>query len=186
MAQHPYHSNQIHVILRTRVAPLSLMQTAERSIRAEMPFAAVRFTTMDRMVNDSVATQRFRANLMIGFACVALVLAIVGVYGTIAYTVRQRTFEIGIRMAFGAQKRTILAGVLQSAARLAIIGILIGLPISLLLTRTVKSMLSGVAPTDPVSIASAALILIATALAAALIPGLRATKVDPMAALRVD
>ncbi|HWW97916.1 MAG TPA: ABC transporter permease, partial [Edaphobacter sp.] len=186
MAQHPYHSNQIHVVLRTRVKPLSIMEPAERAIRSVMPFAALQFTTMDRMVNDSVATQRFRADLMIGFAFVGLLLAVVGVYGTIAYTVRQRTFEIGIRMAFGAQKNAILAGVLKGAARLALIGIAIGIPLSLLLTRSLTAMLAGVAPTDPVSIAFAALILIATALAAALIPGLRAMKVDPMTALRVD
>jgi putative ABC transport system permease protein len=186
MAQHPYHSNQIHVVLRTRVKPLSIMQPAERAIRSVMPFAALQFTTMDRMVNDSVATQRFRADLMIGFAFVGLLLAVVGVYGTIAYAVRQRTFEIGIRMAFGAQKNAILAGVLKGAARLALIGIAIGIPLSLLLTRSLTAMLAGVAPTDPVSIAFAALILIATALAAALIPGLRAMKVDPMTALRVD
>jgi predicted permease len=186
MAQHPYHSNQIHVVLRTAVKPLSVMQPAERTIRSAIPFAALRFTTMDRMVNDSVATQRFRADLMLGFAFVGLLLAIVGVYGTIAYTVRQRTFEIGIRMAFGAQKHTILADVLKSAARLALLGIAIGLPVSLLLTRSVTAMLAGVRPTDPISIAAAALILVATALAAALIPGLRAMKVDPMTALRVE
>ena len=186
MAQHPYYANQIHIVLRTRVTPLSLMPPADHTIRAVIPFAALRFTTMDRMLNDSVATQRFRADLMLGFAFVGLLLAIVGVYGTIAYTVRQRTFEIGIRMAFGAQKQAILAGVLKGAAVLALIGIGIGLPVSLLLSRSLTAMLAGVAPTDPISIASAALILIATALAAALIPGWRATQVDPMAALRVD
>ena len=186
MGQHPYYANQIHIVLRTRVTPLSLMPPVERTIRGVIPFAALRFTTMDRMINDSVATQRFRADLMLGFASVGLLLAIVGVYGTIAYTVRQRTFEIGIRMAFGAQKQAILAGVLRGAALLALIGIAIGLPVSLLLTRSLTAMLSGVAPSDPVSLASAALILIATALAAALIPGWRATQVDPMTALRVE
>ncbi|KAA6460257.1 ABC transporter permease [Acidobacteria bacterium AB60] len=186
MAQHPYYANQIHVVLRTSVTPLSIMRPAEHIIRAAIPAAALRFTTMDRMVNDSVATQRFRADLIIGFAAVGLLLAMVGVYGTIAYTVRQRTFEIGVRMAFGAERAAILAGVLRGAGRLALLGVGIGLPVSILLARAASPMLAGVRPSDPISLITAACILLITALTAALIPGYRATQVEPMSALRVE
>ena len=113
-------------------------------------------------------------------------LAMLGVYGTMAYSVAQRTFEIGIRMAFGAEKSTILRNVLQHAAKLACLGIAAGLLISLLLARLVTGMLVGVHPMDPLSLATAAILLLLTALAAAFAPGWKATHVDPMAALRAQ
>ena len=109
-----------------------------------------------------------------------------GVYGTMAYSVAQRTFEIGIRMAFGAEKSTILRNVLKHAAKLACFGIAAGLLISLFLARLVAGMLVGVRPMDPLSLASAALMLMLTALAAAFAPGWKATHVNPMVALRAE
>ena len=113
-------------------------------------------------------------------------LAMLGVYGTMAYSVAQRTFEIGIRMAFGAEKSVILRGVLQHAAKLACIGIAAGLALSLLLTHLVASMLVGVRPMDPASLAAAASLLLLTALAAAFAPGWKATRIQPMGALRAQ
>ena len=186
MAQHPYYANQIHVVLRTRVRPLSVMSAARRTMRSVNPTAALRFSTMDRMVSNSVAAHRFRAEMTVGFALVALLLAAMGVYGTIAYSVTQRTFEIGIRMAFGADRFVIMLDVVKSAAWLAVWGIAIGLAMSLMLTRSLTAMLADVRPADPASIGAAAMILMATALLAGLVPGWRAMRVEPTTALRAD
>jgi len=186
MTQHLYYANQIHIVLRTRVRPLSVMPEAQRTIRNVNPLAALRFTTMDRMVSNSFAAHRFRAVLMVSFAMVALLLATMGVYGTIAYTVAQRTFEIGLRMAFGANQFVIMLDVVKSAAWLAVGGIAIGLALSLMLTRSLTAMLADVRPVDPASIGAAAVILMTTALLAGLVPGRRAMRVEPMTALRAD
>ena len=186
MAQHPFYSNQIHIVLRTEVARLTVMRAVEEIIRRANPLIAMRFTTMDAMVNQSVAAERFRAVLLSAFAGVGLLLAMLGVYGTLAYSVTQRTFEIGIRMAFGAEKSTILQTVLAHAARLTCFGIALGLLMSLLLVRLVNSLLVGVKPYDPGSLAAAALLLLAAALLAAFAPGWKATHVDPMVALRSE
>jgi putative ABC transport system permease protein len=184
MTQHPYFANQIHIVLRTEVKQLTLLNAVQQTIAGVNPFIAMRFTTMDAMVNMSIATERFRAALISSFAGVGLLLAMLGVYGTMAYTVAQRTFEIGVRMAFGAERGTILGTVLVHAAKLAGCGIAVGLVLSLMLARLVTSMLVGVRPSDPVSLCVASLLLLLTALAAALAPGWRATHVDPMVALR--
>jgi len=186
MTQHPFFGNQIHIVLRTEVKPLALMNTVKEKIAGVNPFIALRFTTMDAMVNKSLAVERFRAALITSFAGVGLLLAMLGVYGTMAYSVAQRTFEFGIRMAFGAEKGAILHTVLEHAAKLACYGIATGLVLSLLLARLVTSMLVGVRPTDPVSVGVAALLLLLTALAAAFVPGWKATHADPMAALRAE
>lgn len=186
MTQHPTYANQIHIVLRTRIKPPSVMLAAQRTVRSVNPLAALRFTTMDSMVSNSVAVHRFRAVLTVGFALVALLLATMGVYGTIAYTVTQRTFEIGIRMAFGADKSVIMIDVVKGAAWLALWGIAIGLALSLMLTRSLTAMLADVRSADPASIGAAAMILMATALLACLVPGWRAMRVEPMTALRAD
>ena len=186
MAQHPFYANQIHIVLRTEVKPLTLMNGVQKKIAETNPLIALRFTTMDAMVNKSIAAERFRAVLISSFAGVGLLLAMLGVYGTMAYSVAQRTFEIGIRMAFGAEKGAILRTVLEHAAKLACCGIAVGLVLSLILAQLVTSMLVGVRPMDPVSLGVATLLLFLTALAAAFAPGWRATHVDPMAALRAE
>ena len=186
MAQHPYFANQIHIVLRTEVKPLTLLNTVQRQIAQVNPAIATRYTTMDAMLDQSIAVQRFRSALISSFAGVGLLLAMLGVYGTMAYSVAQRTFEIGIRMAFGAERGIILRSVLQHATKLACIGIAAGLVLSLILARLVTGMLVGVSPIDPLSLAAAALLLLLTALAAAFAPGWRATRVNPMVALRAE
>lgn len=186
MTQHPFYANQIDIVLRTDVKPLTLMNSVQEKIVKMNPSIALRFTTMASLVNQSVAVDRFRAVLISSFAAIGLLLAVLGVYGTVAYTVTQRTFEIGIRMAFGADRSTILRTVLAHVAKLALWGIAGGMVLSLTLARLVTSMLVGVRPMDPVSLASAASLLFLTALAAALAPGWKATHVDPMAALRTE
>lgn len=186
MTQHPFYANQIHIVLRTKVKPITLMNNVQAEILQVNPLIATHFTTMDDMLNTSIAAERFRAVLISSFAGVGLLLAMLGVYGTMAYSVARRTFEIGIRMAFGAEKNVILRGVLQHAAKLACIGIAAGLALSLLLTHLVASMLVGVRPMDPASLAAAASLLLLTALAAAFAPGWKATRIQPMGALRAQ
>jgi predicted permease len=186
MAQHPFYANQIHVVLRTSVKPLTLMNGVKEKIAQVNPFIALRFTTMDEMMNESMAVERFRAVLISSFAGVGLLLAMLGVYGTMAYSVAQQTFEIGIRIAFGAEKGVILRTVLQHAAKLACCGIAAGLVLSLIFARMVASMLVGVRPMDPVSLGLASSLLLLTALAAALAPGWKAMRIEPMAALRAE
>jgi predicted permease len=186
MTQHPYFANQIHVVLRTGVKPLSLMSGVDGKIAALAPQMARKYTTMDAMVDKSVGTERFRATLVSLFAGVGLLLAMLGVYGTVAYAVTQRRFEFGVRMAFGAERGTILRSVLGHASRMACVGIVLGVALSVGLARLVESMLVGVRPTDPVSLGMVAGLLLMTALGAALWPGWSATRVDPMVALRAE
>jgi predicted permease len=186
MAQHPFYATQVHIVLRAKVAPLSLMKPVQAAIRDTNPRIATKFTTMDAMVGESIAAERFRSALISSFAGVALLLAMLGVYGTMAYSVAQRTFEIGVRMAFGAERQAVVRMILWQAARLACYGIALGLVLSLALTRLISSMLVGVSAFDPVSLAAAVALLVVTATMAAVVPAWRAARVDPMAALRAE
>ncbi len=186
MTQHPFYANQIHVVLRTSVKPLSLMSVVDEQIAKTNPMIARRYTTMDAMLDKSIATERFRAVLITWFAGVGLLLAMLGVYGTVSYAVTQRRLEFGIRMAFGAERGAILRSVLGHATKLAAVGVVVGVGLSLMLTRLVTSMLVGVQPLDPVSLGTVSALLLLTALGAALAPGWSATRVDPMVALRAE
>jgi len=121
LTQHPFYANQIHIVLRTGVKPLSLMNAVDAKIAQANPLIARRYTTMDSMLDKSMATETFRAALLSTFAGVGLLLAMLGVYGTVAYSVAQRRFEFGVRMAFGAERGTILWSVLKHASRMAFI-----------------------------------------------------------------
>jgi len=186
MAQHPFYATEIHIVMRTQVAPLTLMNVVQTKIAQTNPQIAMRFTTMDTMVGESIAAERFRTALISSFAGVGLLLAMLGVYGMMAYSVAQRTFEIGVRMAFGAEKTTILRMILWHAAKLACWGIALGLVLSLVLTRLIAGMLVGVHTADPLSLAVACALLLLTAAVAALAPAWRAAQVDPMVALRAE
>ncbi|WP_158749345.1 ABC transporter permease [Acidobacterium sp. S8] len=186
MAQHPFFATEIHIVLRTKVAPLTLMNAVQAQIKQTNSQIATKFTTMDTMVGASIATERFRSALISSFAGVALLLAMLGVYGTMAYSVAQRTFEIGVRMAFGAERQAIVRMILWHAAKLACYGIALGLALSLALTRLISSMLVGVSAFDPVSLSIAVALLMVTAAVAALAPAWRAARVDPMVALRAE
>ncbi len=185
-AQHPSYGTQIHIVMRTGVAPLALMNAARETIARRDASIAMRFTTMDEMLSESVATERFRAALIGSFAGVALVLVMLGVYGTVAYTVARRTFDIGMRMALGAEKGRIMREVLVGAAKLGAWGVVVGVGLSLMMAQLVKSMLVGVRTSDPVSLGGAVGLLLLTVVVAAFVPGWRATRVDPMVALRME
>ena len=141
---------------------------------------------MTQVIGGTVSRPRFSSLLLGLFAGVALILTVVGLYGVISYSVAQGTHEIGIRMALGAEKSEILKMVVGQGLRLVLIGVAIGIAGALALTRFLTSLLYGVKPTDPLTFIAVSLILIAVALAACYIPARRASKVDPMVALRYE
>ena len=139
---------------------------------------------MDEFVSDSVAAPRFRTLLLGTFAALALVLAAAGIYGVVSYWVTQRTHEIGVRMALGASRQDVMKLVLGQELAWALGGVGAGLAAALALTRLISSLLYQIRPLDPLSFTAVPLVLLAVALAASYIPARRATKVDPMVALR--
>jgi len=141
-------------------------------------------TTMEQLLDNSTALRRFQTWFFGLFAALALVIATIGIYGVISYAVSQRTHEIGIRMALGAQVGDVLRMLISQGLRLALIGVALGLAAALALTRVMKSLLFNVSATDPATFALIVLLLIGVALIAIYIPARRATKVDPLAALR--
>jgi putative ABC transport system permease protein len=175
------------LVIRTAGDPLLSVATVERTIHAvekDLPVYSIR--SMDQLLGSSLATRRLTLVLLAGFAALALLLAAVGIYGVISYSVRQRTHELGIRMALGAQAGDVLKLILVQGLKLAFIGVAIGLTAALSLTRWMKSLLFEVRPTDPMTFVVIALLLIAVALLACWVPARRATKVDPVIALRND
>ena len=171
--------------LRTQLPPASLapaLRRAVQSIDSDLPIQDLR--TQREQMDATMQQERIFAAFTTGFAVLALVLACVGVYGTMAWSVAQRRNEIGIRLALGANPRQVLGMVLREASSLSAAGIAAGIGAALLLTRVVKSMLFGLQPADPMSMAGAAVLLAWVALAASWIPARRASGVQPMEALR--
>ena len=172
-------------IIRTRVPPFSLKAEIQQQLRlASGGLAASHVQTMEQVVAKSTQQQSFNLTLLVVFAGLALLLAAVGIYGVLACSVEQRTQEIGIRMALGAQHQEILGLVLTQGAKLALIGVAIGIAAALGLTRFLSSQLYGVRATDPLTFISVAVLLMLVALLACYIPARRAMHVDTMVALR--
>jgi len=155
-----------------------------QSIEPNEPVSQV--VTMNEQLSNSVAHRRFQMVLLGVFACVALAIAAVGIYGVISYAVSQRTQEIGIRMALGAQASDVLRMVVWRGMSLALVGVTLGLAVALMFTRVIKTLLFNVSATDPATFGLIALLLLSVALLACYIPARRATKVDPLTALRHD
>jgi putative ABC transport system permease protein len=153
-----------------------------REVDASLPVYAM--TTMDRQVDDSLFFERMSAALSAAFGVLATVLAALGLYGVMSYTVVRRTREIGIRMALGAERARVLRLVLGEVALLVVVGLAFGLPMSMILGRLVSSQLYGLSPMDPATLVSATAFLLSVALVAAYLPARRATGVDPTTALR--
>ena len=183
----PLVAGGMTVMVRTTVDPLSLLSAVRRQVSAsgaDQPVFNVR--TMEQIISDSVADRRFSMLLLGVFAGLALVLAAVGIYGVISYTATQRIHEIGIRMALGAERIDVLKLVVGEGLRLSLIGVGAGLTAALGLTRLMSSMLFGVRPTDIVTFAAVPLLMAGIAILASYLPARRATKVDPMIALRYE
>jgi putative ABC transport system permease protein len=172
-------------LVRTRGNPDDLSADVRSQLWAidkEQPI--FRMSTMDRILADSLAGRRLNLILLGSFAAVALLLALIGIYGVISYAVVQRTGEIAIRMALGAQRSSVWKLVLSQGATLSAAGSAVGIVASLALTRLMSTMLFHVRPMDPLTLASVAAVVLATALLATFLPARRATRIDPMEALR--
>jgi putative ABC transport system permease protein len=185
IAQTPRGS--VNLVVRTGSDPAMVTSAIKAEVQAldrDLPIYSPK--TMEQRVAESAAAPRFRTLLLALFAGLALVLAAVGIYGVISYTVTQRTHEIGIRMALGAQRRDILRLVVGRGVVLTLIGVAIGLAGAFLMTRVMASLLFGVSATDPATYAVVSLLLITVALLACYVPARKATKVDPMVALRYE
>lgn len=175
------------LVVRTNVEPASLGDGVRRAVReanADAPVSTVQ--TMMQVIAVSTAQRRFNTILMTSFAGVALLMATIGLYGVISYSVAQRTQEIGIRMALGAQAGNVLRMVLWSGFKLALVGIILGLFASLAITRVLVSLLYGVSATEPNILFAGSIFLAVIALLACYIPARRATRIDPMIALRYE
>jgi len=184
-AQNP--SDDMTVVVKASGDPNQLIAAVRQQVKTidpDQPIYSVR--TMDEIRAESVAPERLNLTLLSIFAGIALVLAIVGIYGVMSYSVTQRTHEIGIRMAIGAQPRDVFRMIIGQGMMLVLIGVGLGLVGAFALTRLMATMLFGVEPTDPATFAAIAVLLTGVALVACYVPGRRATKVDPVISLRYE
>jgi putative ABC transport system permease protein len=190
----PYNENgwamwarEMYLVVRSSgSAPgiVPAIRTQLAGMDSTIPLAQIR--TMDELLDESLVQQRFRTWLVTGFAALALLLSAIGIYGLISYSVSQRTREIGVRIALGAQRSNVLGLVLRDVLQVLAFGLLLGLVGALSATRIMQSLLYSTSATDPLSFAATSFTLIAVALLACYIPAHRATKVDPMVALRYE
>ena len=175
------------LLARTQGAPAASLDAIRQAVHNWNSQAVIYgVETADEIIARSLASRRFAMILLAVFAALALVLSSIGIYGVISYIAAQRTHEIGIRIALGAQRRDVLKIVLGEAARLAVIGVALGLIAAAALTRLMNAILYGVSPTDPLTFAGVAVLLTLVALAACYIPARRAMRVDPIVALRCE
>ena len=188
-AQHAgeFGGAELTFVLRTSADPAALASTASRAVWSVDPGVPIaQLTTMERVVRDRLWRARVTAWLLGGFAGVAVLLAAIGIYGLTAYVVSRRTREIGIRMALGAQSADVVKLTLNETILPVAAGVAAGCVASLALARVAESLLYGVTPSDPETFGAVVILLAAVALAAGWIPSRRATRIDPLAALRED
>jgi len=184
--QHVYNNTSLSMVTRTTGDPLALERTLRRLAHNRSPDIPVTFTTLEEDASQNVAAPRFRTVLFAIFAALAVCLAMAGVYGVMAYAVGQRTGEIGVRMALGASSGSVLRMILGQGLVLAAIGLALGLAIAFAAARLLTTMLFQVKPNDPLVYVAVALLLAMVALLASYTPAKRASKIDPMTALRCE
>jgi ABC-type antimicrobial peptide transport system permease subunit len=183
----PDRTSEATIVAYTSADPLTISMPIQRQISALEPELPVyNALTMDQILGKTSASQGFAANLVLAFAALSLLLAAVGLYGVLSYLTTQRTPDIGLRIAVGAQRSQILRFVLFEGLRPALIGLIFGVAASALATQLLRSMLYGTQPLDPAAFAGAAAMLMAVAVLACLIPAWRASRIDPIQALRTE
>lgn len=181
--QHPYDANDLHIVVR---ADRDVSFAARTTIARIDPEVPLKVSTLEQFRSNAIALPRFRTTLLIVFAAIAGVLAFAGVYGVMNYAAAQRQAEMGLRVALGATRSDVVSILVGSGARLTMAGLVCGLGIAMTSGRLIGSMLYGIRPQDPLTIAGAVILLSAAALGAALIPALRVARVDPVLALREE
>jgi putative ABC transport system permease protein len=184
--QRPAATSQFSVVMRSAADPSSTMSAARRIINEVDPTIPVKPDTFTRVFAASLSVRRFNLTLVTIFSATALLLAIAGIYGVLAYSVERRTRELGVRIALGASAANVIRLVLRQAVMTTLAGIAIGAVAAFALTRLMQSMVFEISTADPVTYAGIGVLLLAAALAAAAIPARRATRVDPMVALRTE
>jgi predicted permease len=186
LRQHPYTANEVQIVVRTHHSPDSFVGTMRQIVHTMNPDVATKFLTLDASVESSIAAPHFRSTLVATFAALALLLAFSGVYAVMSYTAAQRTAEFGLRVALGARSVDVVRLVLASAGRLTVAGLGIGLLLACATSRLLEAMLFGVTSTDAVTYAGVVVIATPLTAVAAAIPALRASRVDPLVALRTE
>jgi len=184
--QHPFYATELTIMFRTSVDPLQAAAAAQQRIRGMDPDVPVKVSTMEEALGVAVSTPRFRTVLLGLFAALALVLAMAGVYGVVSFTVSQRTSEMGLRMALGAQRGEIVRLTVASGLKLTAIGVVVGWVAAFAAARVIETMLFEVSARDPIVFLVAPAMLLTVACLASMAPALRASRVDPSVALRVE
>jgi putative ABC transport system permease protein len=184
--QRPQSSDLFTIVMRTSLPPEGVIPAAREIVRSIDPGVPPQFRTFAQVFTSSLSARRFNLTLVLAFAGAALLLAVAGVYGVMAYSVTRRTREIGVRIALGAARGDVLRLVLGQGMWTTAIGVSIGIAGSFALTRTAQSLLFGVSPTDAVTLAGVSLLLAGVSLLACWIPTRRAMRVDPIVALRYE
>jgi putative ABC transport system permease protein len=185
--QAPPWKRWMTLVARTQSEPAAMTQAIKQQVwKVDSQLPVSKVLTMDEVAATSFAARRFNMSLLALFAVLALVLAAVGIYGVMSYAVTQRTQEIGIRMALGARAVDVLKLIIRNGLTLTLIGVVIGMGGAIALTRLMSTLLFGVTPTDKLTFLAVSAVLIVVALMACYLPARRATKVDPMEALRYE
>jgi putative ABC transport system permease protein len=186
-AQHPWQLGNMTFVIATQGDPSSIIPSVRQAVRDVSPNQPLsQIESMDYVISQSLKARKLTLSLLAIFAVLATSLSAAGVYGVISYSVAQRTREIGIRMALGARAREVTSMVLRDAVKLALIGVVIGITAALLLTRYIAGMLYGVGQRDPVTFIAVTVLITVVALVASTVPALRASRVDPLIAMRSD
>jgi ABC-type antimicrobial peptide transport system permease subunit len=173
-------------LIRSRLPQGDVVAAVKRTLNEINPAISVNFEGLKPMIDATILPERLIATLSGFFGLLALLLACIGVYGILSYGVASRTTELGIRMALGAQRTDVFWLILREALWLVMIGVAVGLPLIFAVTRLAATLLYDLSPTDPVSLAAAALLMLAVAMLAGYLPSRRATRVDPIVALRCE